>query len=448
MEILPKKENNKTFIFVTQDMSGLGFAKMTVDAGHKAILAYKIKEDEECEDEFLSCGDGIAPKVELEKIFSQRAKYKDAYWIFDQNHNSDKGEVLRKEGFKVFGGSKLTDEMEHDRHFGTEIVKKAGLATPPTFEFSDIQKGLDFLDQNEETAYVFKPDDGGAGTFTTYVPDSVRPKLANRELYAYMCSQDGEAGTYILQERKDGVEVNLELWLYKGKPILGYGNFECKRKLNHDEGEMCGCAQDVGFIIPVDCKGIKLTVENLLPQYRDFTGFLDMNVIVCDREMYFLEFCARFGYNAHPNVFLNLALKPFPEIMSDWIDGKVENFKDNFRFGFGSTITLYIDHPKAGYPLYLLEEVMDKFYHFDTMKEEEDEENEFSMSGYGNEIGIVGAHAYNIEDSAKQCLKNVDKITYPNHACRSDLDLTNYETSPQKRFEALNAMKFFDKYEK
>ena len=439
MEVLPKTE--KTFIIVSQDGSGLGFAKLCIDAGYKTIFASKIEEEDEKPEEFKLFGQGIVPKIDLDKIFNQRDKYKSAYWIWDGNHNFEYGETLRKEGFKVFGGQELTYKMEKDRNFGVEIVKKAGLETPPTFEFHTIEEGLKYLDENLDKAFVFKPDDG-EGAFTTYVPDSVKKEAANRELYSYMASQEGDVGTYILQERMDGVEANFELWIYKGKPFFAYCNFESKRKLNHDEGEMVGCSQDIGFTVPLACKGIELTVEKLLPQFRNYTGFLDMNVIVADKSLYFIEFCARFGYNAHPNLFMNLGLRPFPDIMADFIDGNVKDFEKNFKHGFGASITLYIDHPKTGYPIYVTEEMEDKFYHFDTMREENDEEHEYSLSGYGNEVGIVCAHNYTIQDAAKQCLKNVEKITYPMHACRTDLDLADYESSPQKRYEALDNMQF------
>lgn len=439
---------NKTFIIVTKDHSGLGWAKLCIDDGYKAIYATKINDDDEHEEEFNLAGNGIVPKIELDKLFKERNKYKDAYWLWDGNYNFKEAEQLRAEGFKVFGGQELTDKMEHDRHFGTQIVEKAGLKTPPTQEFSTIEEGLKFLDENKDKAFVFKPDDGSEGCFTTYVPDSVKKEAANRELYSYMSNQEGEPGTYILQERMDGVEVNVEYWLYKGRPILAYCNFESKRKLNHDEGEMCGCAQDIGFIIPIDSKLMKMTVGKLLRYYRNYTGFLDMNVIISDKEMYFIEFCARYGYNAHPNLFLNLAKKSFPELMIDWIDGNIEKFNDNFKYGFGASITLYVDHPRKGLPIYITEEMEDKFYHFDTLKEDNDEEHEYSLSGYSNEVGIMTAHGYTIDDAAKQCIKNIDKVTFPNHSARTDLDLDNYESSPKKRYDALNAMQLFNKYER
>ena len=437
------KTEKPKFLIISKDFSGLGWAKMCLDAGYETILAYKNDEVEEDDQEsFDMVGDNIVEKMDLDDLFKDRAKYKNAYWIFDQNFHSDYSEKLRKEDYKVFGGMKLTDDMEHDRAFGTDLAKKAGLTLPETFEFSDIESGLEHLDQNPETAFCFKPDEGGEA-FTTYVPDNEKDDEANRELYRYMSSQDGDVGTYILQKRIKGTEVNIEYWVYNGKPILCYANLECKRKLDYDEGEMCGCAQDIGFIVPIDCKLALNTVAKLLKVMpADYTGFLDANIIVANRDYYFLEFCARYGYSAHPNIFLTLALKPFPEIMKDWIDGEVKNFKDNFNYGFGASILCYIDHPKKGYPIIIPEDVENKFYHFDTYK---NEDGEYCLAGYAKEVGIITAHEPDIKSAGLFCIKNADKLTYPNHAIRHDLDKEDYPSSPYKRYIALQAIGAFVK---
>ena len=206
---------------------------------------------------------------------------------------------------------------------------------------------------------------------------------------------------------------------------------------------MCGCAQDIGFIVPIDCKLALNTVAKLLKVMpADYTGFLDANIIVANRDYYFLEFCARYGYSAHPNIFLTLALKPFPEIMKDWIDGEVKNFKDNFNYGFGASILCYIDHPKKGYPIIIPEDVENKFYHFDTYK---NEDGEYCLAGYAKEVGIITAHEPDIKSAGLFCIKNADKLTYPNHAIRHDLDKEDYPSSPYKRYIALQAIGAFVK---
>jgi phosphoribosylamine-glycine ligase len=313
---------------------------------------------------------------------------------------------------------------------------------PSTFEFSDAKEGLEFLDQNPDTAYVFKPDEG-AGTFSTYVPDAVKPDKANRELYDYLSSQEGDTGTYILQERKEGQEVNIEFFLYKGKPFFAHANFECKRKNNKDENEMCGCSQDIDFVVPIDCKLAQNTIGKLikLPEFKDYTGPADMNIIVSDNEYWWLEFCFRQGYNSSPNLFINLALKSFPELLISWLDGDIKDFNRHFRFGFGATVTLRIDHPRKAYPIFIPEDMENKFFMFDQYKIDD----KYLLAGYGEEVGIVCAHSYTIQTAAEQVLRDVDKINYPCHSCRTDLDKRDYESSPQLRYEALEAMRMFER---
>lgn len=436
-DLFPLKKK-PTIVIVTKDFSGLGWAALCIEAGYPALIAHNMKEDDEGEKEFNKVGEGIVPKISLTELMKNKDKFKSAYFIWDGNHSTDEAETLIKAGFKVLGGTEFTYNLENDRKFGADIAKKAGVNPPPTFEFSTKEEGMKFLDENEECAYVFKPDEG-VGTYTTYVPDAFKPDKANRELYDYLESQTGETGKYILQERKDGLEVNIEYWVYKGKPFLAHANFECKRKENHDEGEMVGCAQDIEFIVPIDCKLAVETVGKLmtLPEFKDYTGPVDMNIIVCDKRFYFLEYCCRKGYNATPNLVMNLGMLSFPELMIKWLDGDVRHYQDYFREGFGASVGLRIQHPTSGFPIYIDEDV--KFFMYDQYKKGD----KYYLAGYGNEVGIVLAHDYTIQRAGEKAIKEADKINYPMHACRTDLDLSNYDSSPRLRKEAADAMGLF-----
>lgn len=306
-------KNSDKFIIVTQDGSGCGFAKILADQGNDVILARKMKdEDEKDPDEvskFELAGDGITKLDFLDDLFNERKKYRDWVWVWDGNHNSDKADRLRKEGFDVIGGHELASRMEDDRQFGADLVKKAGLETPPTFEFDDIESGIDHLEANEDKAYVFKPDEPDEEAWVTTLPSNERDDKANEEMVRVLRSFGEAKSPYILQERKKGVEVNVEFFVYKGQPYFAHANFECKRKYNRDLGRLIGCSQDIEFVIPIDCKILKNTLWKLvkLPEFKDYSGLLDMNLIVSDRGFYFLEFCARFGYNSHPNLFMKSA---------------------------------------------------------------------------------------------------------------------------------------------
>jgi len=452
-----KEEAITKFIIATQDCSGYGFAKMLQDqvdgrgasrrdkgSVEDVIMAILPKEKEEEEEKLYRVGDDVVQKMPLEKLFSRRKDYKDYLWVFDMNFGSEMADKLREEGFYVIGGHELTDKLEHDREYGLSLVKKAGLAEPPSKKFSDIASGLEFLDANEMIAYVFKPDEPDDHAWVTTTPDNDNDIQANRELYRFLAAQGEGKGDYILQERKKGVELNVELWLYQGKPFFAHGNFECKRKDNGDHGRMIGCAQDIEFVIPVNAKILKATLWKLIeqPEFKDYTGFIDMNLIVADDQPWFLEFCGRFGYNSHPNLFLTVAISPIGKILSDFVMGNVENFRRHFRAGFGASITCWIDKPVEGLPIIFDDDqdIESRFFHFDTYKEDD----EYYLAGYANEVGIICAHDYDLKSAADAVLQKFDHIHYPGRTARTDLNREDYLSNPQERLIAANEMKLFE----
>lgn len=453
-----KIEKITKFIIATQDCSGYGFAKMLEDQNdgrgaaernkgqiEDVIMGLLPKEKEDDEDTLRIVGDGVVQRENLEKLFHARKKYKDYAWIFDMNFGDGMADQLRAEGFYVMGGHDLTDKLEHDREYGLSLIKKAGLSEPPSKKFLDIQSGLDFLEKNDMIAYVFKPDEPDDHAWVTTAPDNDNDQKANTEMQRFLSSQGEGKGDYILQERKKGVELNVEMWLYKGRPFFAHGNFECKRKDDGDHGRMIGCAQDIEFMIPLDCKVLKETLWKLIDikEFKDYTGFIDMNLIVADNKYWFLEFCGRFGYNSHPNLFLTIAISPIGDILSDFLTGNVDDFEAHFRPGFGASITCWIDKPVQGLPLIFDndQDVETRFFHFDTYRGEGDE---YFLAGYANEVGIIAAHDYDLKSAAEAVLAKFEKIHYPGRTARTDLALTNYLSNPQERWIACQAMKLFD----
>lgn len=432
----------KQFIICTQDWGGLGWAKMLQDEGFHVLVAAEPQDNEQDLEGFNQVGKGIVPVFTMKSIFKNRADFRNAYWLFDQNKLTDYATKLRAEGFNVFGGQELSQKMEEDRNYAAEVAKQYGLMPPPTFEFFDIQSGLNFLSQNPQNAYVFKPDviENTEQKYLTYVPNNPKDELANKELYTYMAALKKDPGKYILQQRIDGVEANFEVWFYKGNPFFAVCGLESKRKLNDDKGENAGCPHDIAFPISLGSKAIAETVGKLFPFYKEqnYTGFADANVIIADKQNYFLEVCNRFGYNFHPNLFMTLAEDNFGDIISDFIDGKTDNFYSRFKYGFGASITVYVDHKRPGIPIFVDPEVDKNFYCYDYYLEN----GQLLLAGYSFDIGIISAHGYTIKDAGEKAVENSEKISFPDKGLRTDIAERDYPSSPIGRYEALQAMKY------
>lgn len=423
----------------------MGFAKKLSDEGHEVVMAFEFI-DEEGEEVYKPrelLGNKIIEKIPLAEMIKKRSQYKDAYWIFDTNtEHSHYGEQLRKEGFpRVFGGRELTVKMEHDREFGVAMVERAGIKSPPTFDFKEIIDGIQHLDKNIDKAYVFKPNSKDAG-WETYAPDSIKDTNANEELHAYLESlPNGNSDGYILQERIKGVEVNFEIWLHAGKPYFALCDLECKRKGNDDLGGLVGGAQDIAFSIPLESKAVRETVGKIavLPEFKNYTGFIDANVIIADNGPYFLEFCARFGYPEHVTTFFALAKSKLGDLFSQMIDGKdLEHFYDNFKYGFGAGITLNAEKKRKGLPLFIPEDIEPFFYHYDTYKRS----GKYLTVGLDMEVGVITGHGFTIMDAAEEAIDYAKKIAFPTRGFRTDLDKDTYASNPRDRYLALEAMRY------
>ena len=447
-----KKRN---LIFVSKDFSGLGFAKMSLEGEHGVLFAYKNKDIEELEakknktdddldkiEAFYNVGNGIVEKIPLDELFKKREKYKSWYWIFDQNYLSEYSDKLREEGFpRVFGAMGLTDKMEHDRQFCAGIMKQAGFNIPETVEFSDLASGEDFIEEHEEEAWVFKPD-GDQESYLTFVPSNWDDKKASRQVLKYVKKLKKDPGTYVLQKRIKGVEINVEAWIYEGTPFFAFCTLESKRKLNRDAGCHVGCSHDIVFTIPLECRLVQDTIGKTFPYYKsiNYTGFADVNCIFADNKYYFLEVCNRFGYNSHPNLFKTLAIDNFGDIMTDFIDGDIQDFYRHFRKGFGASVLVYNEHPRD-LPIDIEEPLKNDFYDFDTYV---DDNGELSIAGSAPEVGIVTKHGWTIEEAAGECLDAIDlfeEINFPDIGYRSDLNQDYGAHSPIRRYRALETMK-------
>src|SRR3954469_8637212 len=94
------------FIVATKHFAGLGFALRLQDEGHEVIVAYEGIHDRRATGCYDLVGNGLVEKRTLSDVIAGRQQFRDAYWIWDENHSVDANELLRAEGFKVFGGGK------------------------------------------------------------------------------------------------------------------------------------------------------------------------------------------------------------------------------------------------------------------------------------------------------------------------------------------------------
>jgi hypothetical protein len=427
------------FVIATSDYSGLGFATRIQDEGHDVILATNpppdAGKDADCLRRYDLVGQNMVPKQRLGEVMLRRADLKDAYWVWDHNHAVQENETLRGEGFKVLGGGEYAYRMEHDRAACLEHTAVYGLLAPPSTRFESTEDAIQFCDQNKRTAYVYKPDEGANNE--TFLPESDDPIEANEELRLHLASIEPNCA-FILQERKEGVETNVEVWFVAGEPVFAFMTLEAKKRYALDMGELIGCAFDFAFLIPLDCKAVQESVGKLFPSYKNmkYTGFGDANFIASRDGVWFFEKCERLGYNAHPNLLFNLSRHGVGEVFAGLIDNTL---RPDFSGGFGASVTMMTkENPSGGKPIMFPPRLWPDIFWWDVYKRGD----LYLTAGYDADgyVLIVNGYGYTIPTAWESVMKKATQIRFPYRNYRHDGAGVDYPSSPIRRYEALKAM--------
>ncbi|HYO80959.1 MAG TPA: hypothetical protein VES20_06135 [Bryobacteraceae bacterium] len=425
------------FFLVTRDYAGLGFAIRLQDEGHDVILAVNPHPDQSSDLNRYAAselvGSGLVRKKLLKDCMAERADFRDACWVWDFNHAVEENMTLCEEGFSVLGGGQHAHSMEHDRHACLEFASTYGLESPASHAFSSTDDAIVFCAEHPNTAFVYKPDHGA--NYETFLPESDDPAEANFELRTHLKTIHSP-GTFILQERKSGVEANVEVWFQRGEPVFAFMTLESKRRYTGDMGELAGCAFDFVFTIPLECRAVQESVGRLYPAYRKmrYSGFADANFIAARDGIWFFEKCERFGYNAHPNLFWNLNLSSLGDVFSALANGTL---RPNFSGGFGASVTMSTrDNPVGGKAIQFPSKLWKDIYFWDAYRDGD----HVLTAGYDRDVLILTAYGYTIPTAWELLMRRAAEVRFPYRHYRIDGDRTDFPSSPVRRYEALRAM--------
>lgn len=361
-------------------------------------MAYIGIDDRRVQPRYDLVGNGIVPKRALVDVIADRESFRDWYFVWDENHSPEENELLRGEGFKVLLGGNYANTMEHDREACLRFVGEYGLKPPPSFPFNDALAALDLVQSNPHTAYVYKPDEGE--NFDTWLPQSENPDEANLELQSHLRSLRSNV-PFILQERKDGIETNVEVWFVEGEPRFAFMTLESKLKLTGDLGDLIGCAFDFSFVIPLDSQAVTESVGRLF---------------------------------AHPNFLWTLNRDELGDTLASIAD---HTFTPNFSPGFGATCSMYMDHPAPGKAVLFPDEATHNLYSYDVYR---DDAGDLRTAGYFDNVLIATAFGYTIETAWEAAYDTARSVKFPGRSFRTDGAGTDYPSSPLRRYQALQAM--------
>lgn len=201
---------------------------------------------------------------------------------------------LRAAGKVVVGGSVITDRLENDREFGIDIMHACGIKVPTSSTFNNFRKGIEFIKNNQNKRYVFKPH-GQKDRFFTHIAKNAEEMVAMMEHYQTIWEEEA---IFDLQEFVDGIEMAIGGWFNGNKFCKQVmPNFEHKRLMNGEIGPNTG---EMGSVMAYRTHS-KLYQETLAKaeaflRTTGYRGFIDVACIVNKDRAYGLEWTARFGY--------------------------------------------------------------------------------------------------------------------------------------------------------
>ena len=347
--------------------------------------------------------------------------------VFDDIGFGTEVERLRKEGKAVLGGTVQSDRLELDRDFGQEQLKKAGLPTVPSWDFTTFDDAIRFVKENP-ARYVVKPSgkvqEEKVLSFVGQEEDGLDIVAI---LERYKKTWSARIKSFQIQKFVSGVEVAVGAF-FNGQDFIlpACINFEHKRMFNGEIGPSTG---EMGTLM-FWSERIRLydeTIAKFKPLLAEmgFIGYFDINCIVNPRGIYPLEITPRFGYPT-----INIQMEG---ILSRWSDSLYAlankqpfplRTQRGFQVGVVVAVPPYPFSDPAAYRRYsedaviIFKKAMPSGIHHGDAKLVEGDWRLAGNSGYA--LVITGSGP-TVEDARKETYNRVKNVIIPNMFYRTDI---------------------------
>ena len=278
----------KKFLFVSIDSLIGDIAWQVVKEGHEAKYFVETPSEKEI-------ADGFVPKCD---DWRKEVDWADVIVFDDVLGQGTHAQKLRQEGKLVVGGTPYTDMLEDDRGFGQEELKKAGVTTIPSWNFTSFDDAISFV-QEHPGKYVIKPS-GEAQNIKQllFVGEEDDGRDVIQVLEHYKKAWSDRIKVFQIQRKISGVEVAVGAFFNGREFIYPINvNFEHKKLFPGNIGPSTG-EMGTAMFWSMPNKIFNATLRKMEPRLREegYVGYIDINCIVNGYGIYPLEFTSRFGY--------------------------------------------------------------------------------------------------------------------------------------------------------
>ncbi len=417
---VPKQTSSpKKFLFVSDESLSGDLAWQIKKEGHQVKVFIGRESDKDVYDGFVDKAD----KWEDHKDWADVI-------VFDDIGFGSAAESLRASGKLVIGGTKYTDNIEKDREFGQNEMRKMGMHVLPHYDFKDMDSVIEFIKANPGK-YVFKPSGNIPSAqkgilFMGYEEDGrdlIEILEQNKKLWARKIKK------FQLQKRAVGVEVAVGAF-FNGKDFIYPVNINFEHK-NFFPGGLGPYTGEMGTLMYWSAPN-KIFNNTLLKTKEalakcGYVGYIDINCIANSKGIYPLEFTSRFGYPT-----INIQMEGVASLWGDFLYGiaKGENPELKTKKGFQVGVVIAV-------PPFPFDDRTESFIYKDLsilFKKPNSEgvhlgdvkmvNGVWTVAGDTGYVLVITGSASTVEGARKHAYKRIKNIRLQNMYYRTDIGLS------------------------
>ena len=392
--------------------------------------------------------------------------------IYDDKSQGEASK-LRSQGISVIGGSEKTDRIELDRVHANKLAESCGMKVPKIQEVKSLKEAKEFIEKTGGK-WVLKQ----MGKLDGIKGLNACAKMDNSEDVVVVIDRllekwpQGLKQEFILQEKIEGHEFACgSYWNGKEFQKDADGDEICEENWEHKPLMSGGMGESTGEMFTimhyVKAKGSKIfgeTLDKFRPMLKkiDFRGDFDVNCIVNEKGVFFLEFTPRMGvpaasaqiaiqktpwfdflkamadgvqvkeyqYNQGYCIVSWMYTKPFPAMNSKKVQEMAEKMlgskKDDASI---AELMNYKLSDSYGMPVLFKEKLSKEELnnlHFDAVMMDEGQLKVSNSDGY---VLTVTGMGQTVDEAAEKTEELLKKIIIPKSFYRNDFKKSNYHKS-------------------
>ncbi len=228
-----------------------------------------------------------------------RAAGEESVILFESAGKGAIQDRLRRDGFRVIGGSAFGDRLEADRAFGQQVLRELGLRVARSMHYTDFSAAIDFL-RAKPGRYVYKINGADNPRSRNYVGEMENGSdmIALLSLHRSQWARDAGQPDFMLMEYVRGIEVGVGAY-FNGEHFLRPACLDWEHK-RFFPGELGELTDEMGTVVTYRGaeKIFGLTLGRMEKQLREhgYCGYINLNLIANEGGLWPLEFTSRFGY--------------------------------------------------------------------------------------------------------------------------------------------------------